>query len=57
MRYKQLNLISEKGLATICHHHLYQQRMTKAYDKKVRPKVFQEGDRMLRMILPLPDED
>jgi hypothetical protein len=31
--------------------------MTKAYDKKVRPKVFQEGDLMLRMILPLPDED
>jgi hypothetical protein len=57
MRYEQLNLISEKRLVAICHHQLYQQRMAKAYDKKVRPRVFQERDLVLKKILPLPDKD
>ena len=37
VRYEQLNLISEKRIAAICHHQLYQRRMAKSYDKKVRP--------------------
>ena len=37
VRYEQLNLISEKRIAVIYHHQLYQKRMAKAYDKKVRP--------------------
>ena len=37
VRHEQLNLISEKRVAMICHHQLYHKRMTKAYDKKVRP--------------------
>jgi len=57
MRYEQLNLINEKSLDIICHHQLYQQRMARAYDKKVRSKVFREGYLMLRKILPLLDED
>ena len=40
MRYKQLNLISEKMIAIICHHQFYQKRMTKEYNKKVRPEMF-----------------
>jgi len=40
MRYEYLNLISEKRLATIYHHSLYQQRMAKAYEKKVRLGYF-----------------
>jgi hypothetical protein len=31
--------------------------MAKIYDKKVKPRVFQEGDLVLRKILPLPGED
>jgi len=31
--------------------------MAKAYDKKVRPRVFREGDLVLRKILPLLGED
>ena len=31
--------------------------MAKAYDKKVRPRVFYEGDLVLRKILHLPGED
>jgi hypothetical protein len=48
MRYEQLNLISVKRIAAICHQQLYQKRMAKAYDKKVRPRVFQEGDLVLK---------
>jgi hypothetical protein len=31
--------------------------MAKSYDKKVRPRGFQEGDLILKKILPLPGED
>jgi len=40
VRYEQLNMISEKRITAICHHQLYQKRMAKAYDKKVRPCMF-----------------
>ena len=35
----------------MCHGQLYQQRMKKAFDKKVRPRVFREGDLLLKKIL------
>jgi len=57
MRYEQLNLISEKRVVAICHHQLYQKRMAKAYDKKVRPRMFQEGDLVLKKLLSLPREN
>ena len=57
VRYEHLNMISEKRLAAICHHQLYQRRMAKAYDRKVRPREFKEGDLVLRKLLPLPSED
>jgi hypothetical protein len=57
VRYEQLNLISEKKIAAIYHHQLYQKRMAKAYDKKVRPRVFQKGDLVLKKLLSLPGED
>ncbi|CAL0305680.1 unnamed protein product [Lupinus luteus] len=52
-RYDQLNLIEEKRLAAICHGQLYQKRLMKAYAKKVRPRHFQEGDLVLKKILPI----
>jgi hypothetical protein len=30
--------------------------MVKTYDKNIRPRVFREGDLVLRKILPLPRE-
>ena len=36
-RYDQLNLIEEKRLKALCHGQLYQKRMMRAHDKKVRP--------------------
>ena len=39
-RYEELSLIEEKRLAAICHGQLYQQRMKRAFDEKVRPRVY-----------------
>ncbi|XP_073268737.1 uncharacterized protein [Populus alba] len=57
IRYEQLNMISEKRLAAICHHQLYQNRIARAYDRKVRSREFKEGDLVLRKILSLPSEN
>jgi hypothetical protein len=50
-------LVSEKRIIMIYHHQLYQKRMTKAYNKKVKPQVFQEEDLILRKILAMPNKD
>ena len=50
-RLDQLNLIAEKCLTDVCHGQLYQKRMKKAFDKKVRPQIFKEGDLVLKKIL------
>jgi len=50
-RYDQLNLIDEKRLVTVCHGQLYQNRMKKAFDKKVRPREFREGDLVVKKII------
>ncbi|KAI5419650.1 hypothetical protein KIW84_043713 [Lathyrus oleraceus] len=51
-RYEELSLIEEKRLAAICHGQWYQQRMKRAFDKKVRPRVYHVGDMVLKRILP-----
>ncbi|XP_027368366.1 uncharacterized protein LOC113874337 [Abrus precatorius] len=51
-RFDQLNLIEGKRLNALCHGQLYQKRMKKAFDKKVRPREFVEGDMVLKKILP-----
>ena len=55
-RLYQLNLIKEKHLTTLCHGQLYKKRMKRAFDKKVCPRVFKEGDLVLKKIL-LPHLD
>ena len=52
-RYDQLNLIEEKRLRAIRHGQMYQKRMMRAYDKKVRLREFHEGDLVLKKILPI----
>ena len=37
-RYEQLNLIEEKRMKAICHGQLYQKRLMRAHDKKIRPR-------------------
>ncbi|CAN0916907.1 Retrovirus-related Pol polyprotein from transposon 297 [Linum grandiflorum] len=49
-RYDQLNLIDEKRLAAIHHGHLYQSRLIRAFNKKVKPREFREGELVTKKI-------
>ena len=49
-RYEQLNRIEEKRMNVICHGQLYQKRMMRAHDKKIRPRQFQKGELVLKRI-------
>ncbi|XP_070005377.1 uncharacterized protein [Nicotiana sylvestris] len=49
---EQLMLIDDKRLAVVCFGQLYQQRITRAYNKKVRPRQFEVGQLVLKHILP-----
>nr|XP_027082332.1 uncharacterized protein K02A2.6-like [Coffea arabica] len=55
-RHEQLSLIDEKWLNAICHGQCYQKRMARAYNKKVHLRTFEEGDQVLKRILPVQDE-
>ncbi|XP_027157208.1 uncharacterized protein LOC113758640 [Coffea eugenioides] len=55
-RHEQLSLIDEKRLNAICHGQCYQKRMARAYNKKVHLRTFEEGDKVLKWILPVQDE-
>ena len=45
-------MIEGKRLAAICHGQLYQGRMARAFNKKVRPRAFKPGDLVLKKVLP-----
>ncbi|RDX75267.1 hypothetical protein CR513_44852, partial [Mucuna pruriens] len=47
-RFDQLNLIEEKRLTVMCHGQLYQKMIKKTFDKKVKPRIFKEGDLVLK---------
>lgn len=47
-RSEQLNFIEEKRMRALCHGQCYQRRIARAYDKKVKPRIFQEGDLVLK---------
>ncbi|RDX67373.1 hypothetical protein CR513_53765, partial [Mucuna pruriens] len=51
-RFDQLNLITKKRLTALCHGQLNQKRIKCAFDKRVKPWVFKEGDLVLKKILP-----
>lgn len=51
-RHEQLNLIEGKRLTAMCHGQLYQKRVARAFNKKVKPREFQVGDLVLKKILP-----
>ena len=55
-RLDQLNLIDEKRLAAVCHGQMYQKRMIKAFNKKVRRQVYQVGYLVIKRII-LPQSD
>nr|XP_018624550.1 uncharacterized protein LOC104090963 [Nicotiana tomentosiformis] len=55
-RLEQLSLIDKKRLAVVCHGQLYQKRMARAYNKKVRTWKFEVVQLVLKCILPYQAE-
>ena len=41
-------MIDEKRMIAMCHGQLYQHRIEQAFNRKVRPRVFKEGDLVLK---------
>ncbi|XP_049345743.1 uncharacterized protein LOC125810279 [Solanum verrucosum] len=55
-RHEQLMLIDEQRIDAVCHGQLYQNRMTKAFNKKVKPRQFTRGQLVLKKIFPHKEE-
>ncbi|XP_055822025.1 uncharacterized protein LOC129890510 [Solanum dulcamara] len=51
-RIEQLMLIDEKRMDAVCHGQLYQNRMAKAFNKKVKPRQFTPGQLVMKKIFP-----
>ena len=55
-RYDQLNLLDEKRLRATYHMHAYQRTMVHAFRKRVKPRKFQKGDLVLRILRGLTND-
>ncbi|XP_016549180.1 uncharacterized protein LOC107848996 [Capsicum annuum] len=55
-RIEQLMLIDEKRLDAVCHGQLYQNRMIKVFNKKVKPRQFTPEQLVLKKIFSHQDE-
>ncbi|XP_070017783.1 uncharacterized protein [Nicotiana sylvestris] len=55
-RYVQLALIDGKRINAVCHGQLYQNRMSRAFNKKVKPRRFAPEQLVLKKIFPHQDE-
>ena len=56
-RSEQLSMIEEKRLVAMCHGQLYQRRMARAFNKKLRLREFEPGDLVLKKILPNQEDN
>nr|XP_009613837.1 uncharacterized protein LOC104106888 [Nicotiana tomentosiformis] len=54
--FEQLALIDDKRKSTVCHSQLYQNRISRAFNKQVRPRQFIPGQLVLKQIFPHQDE-
>ncbi|XP_070007695.1 uncharacterized protein [Nicotiana sylvestris] len=55
-RYEQLALIDGKGMNVVYHGQLYQNRMFRAFNKRVKPRQFAPRQLVLKKIFPYQDE-
>ncbi|XP_070025596.1 uncharacterized protein [Nicotiana sylvestris] len=55
-RYEQLALIDGKGINAVYHGQLYQNRTSRAFNKRVKPRQFAPGQLVLQKIFPHQDE-
>ena len=49
-RYDQLSLLDERRLRAVDHVQAYQKKMTRAFRKRVKPRRFQKGDLVLKVL-------
>ncbi|XP_019263041.1 PREDICTED: uncharacterized protein LOC109240814 [Nicotiana attenuata] len=56
VRKEQLMLIKEKRMDSVCHGHLYHNRMDSAFNKRVKPRQFTPGKLVLKKIFPHQEE-
>ena len=49
----QLTLLDEKRVKSIYHSQLYQKRIGRAYNKKIKPGKIKEGDLVLKVTKPI----
>ncbi|XP_070029800.1 uncharacterized protein [Nicotiana sylvestris] len=54
--YEQLALIDGKRVNALCHGQLYQNRMFRAFNKRVKPREFIPGQQVLMKIFPHKDK-
>ncbi|XP_070013736.1 uncharacterized protein [Nicotiana sylvestris] len=54
--YEQLALIDGKRINVVFHGQLYQNRMSRAFNKRVKPRQFAPGQLVLKKIFPHQDE-
>ncbi|XP_070040944.1 uncharacterized protein [Nicotiana tomentosiformis] len=55
-RYEQLALINGKRMNAVCHGQLYQNRMSRYFNKRVKPRQFAPGQLVLKWIFPYQDK-
>ncbi|XP_070035012.1 uncharacterized protein [Nicotiana tomentosiformis] len=55
-RYEQLTRIDGNIMNAVCHSQLYQNRMSRAFNKRVRPREFTPGQLVLKRIFLHQDE-
>ena len=55
-RYDQLSLLDERRLRAADHVQAYQRKMTRAFRKRVKPRKFQKGDLVLKVLRGLIDD-
>ncbi|XP_059302319.1 uncharacterized protein LOC132054294 [Lycium ferocissimum] len=54
--YEQLAMIDEKKMVAVYHRQMYRQRMSRAFNKRVRTRLFQIGVLMLKRVFPHQEE-
>ncbi|XP_070022701.1 uncharacterized protein [Nicotiana sylvestris] len=55
-RYEQLVLIDGKKMNAVCHGQLYQDRMSTAFNKRIKLRQFAPGQLVLKKIFPHQDK-
>ena len=52
-RLAQLTLLDEKRVKAMYHSQLYQKRIARAYNRKIKPGKIKEGDLVLKLTRPI----